>query len=338
MKIGIVEPALASPARGNTVSVKRWRTCLERRGKSVRVLSPDELSLKDALQGLDVLHAHHAIRTGPHAAKAAEKAGIPWVLSIGGTDLALDENGKLDPRAADSFSSAQLVMGPNWADAERLNAFLDSGVAFQRVRRGVVVPPRALGVRPHGLRGLLAGGIREVKGQDIALDWFDAMDAKDTCQQLNLELLFAGPVIEEDYATTFSRRIERRNRLAWLGSVEASRMPRTFARSDFLLNSSRLEGGSNAILEAWAHGRPVVAKRSPGNVEMLESAPPSIAHLVADRPEAMDALFEWLQRLAAADSKERQRRARLARDYVSLHHDSEVETDELLRAYERARS
>ncbi|MEO0446999.1 MAG: glycosyltransferase family 4 protein [Verrucomicrobiota bacterium] len=328
LHIALIEPNLASRARGNAVTVRRWKRSLEKRGHRVDLLRAGQLA-SSALDGVDLLHAHHAFRSGPSALEAATSLGRPLVVSLGGSDIRPDSSQQFPAESRRILQRANAILGPTPRDEAILAEHLEEPFSYHRVRRGVSLPHAFPSVEDKSLRALHLGGIREMKGQDIALDWWDAL----LPQELGWSLTFAGPTIEPAYAASFQERIERPN-LQWLGEVSPQGMIPVFAQSDFLLHSSRFEGAPNAVLEAWTQGRPVVARRAYGVEAMITSAPESIRLMLsANSEEAVVQLREWLSWFRSCDRPHRERIAKQARDHVYAHHDAEDEARELETAY-----
>jgi len=333
MRALLIGPPHATAARGNVVTVERWREGLERRGFRVRRTTPAELDESPPDEVPDLVHAHHAVHTGPAALRYTRACGgAPLIVSLGGTDLNGGPDGGPDPAGLEVLQAAAAVVGPSAADGERLRRALPGVRSFHVVRRGVAVgaapPPRS---GPE-LKGLVVGGIRPVKGQLEALATADRLRA----EGVDLRLEFVGPAVDPAYAERFQRRIAGSGRDRWLGERPHRAMGDLYAGADFLFNHSLHEGASNAILEALAAGRPVAVSDVPGNRSLLESAPGAAACLfpVHDR-ESRRGLTRWLTELAAEDAAARAERGAQARDFVRRENDMEDEITELLAVYRR---
>ncbi len=323
MRVLLLAPAHASAARGNLVTVERWRRGLEERGHQIRVLVPADAA--NGCKDVDLVHAHHAVHCGP-AALACGERGRPVVVSLGGTDLNGGPDGRPDPRAREVLEKAARIVGPFAADGERLRASVPDAAPFRLVRRGVEIDETAPAPRPGGLQGLMAGGIRRVKGQLAALRWVDEMRRRG----LTTSLEIAGPEIEADYFASFLQAMAPPRADRYLGVLDHEGMRAALLRCDFLLNASLHEGASNAVLEALAIGRPVVASRVAGNREMLCDAPAEVACLVDDDEAGMESLARFLEGLRDAD---REALASSARTFVRERFSVARELDELEAVY-----
>ncbi len=325
LNIVFLTPTHPSTARGNTVTVQRWCAGLWARGHQVKVLENGDLDQLKATPP-QILHAHHAVHCGPAAAAfVRQHPQVRLVISLGGTDLHGPDG---SPQAAgrDALSRAHAIVAPFAADGEKLRRCFPECTSFFVVPRGVAL--RSSG--PHALspplRGLVLGGIRPVKGQLDAVAWQEALGQAG----MDLVLEFAGPTIDPEYGTRLIRACSRKATLNYLGVLDPRATANVLEDCDFLLNSSLSEGASNAILEALASGRPVTARDVPGNRQMLENAPPSIAHLL--RPDAVGLVSwqHWLKGLLRADPDHL---AQKAQSFVAQHHDPEKEIDALLNVY-----
>lgn len=331
LRVLLVEPAGASEARGNAVTVARWARGLRCRGLDVVTTSCAGVASWPGRAAL--VHAHHAGHCGPGALALARRLGVPLVLSLGGTDLNGGPDGDPEPRAVEPLLAAAAVVGPNRSDGERLAGALDREVPFHAVRRGIEpaspLPPRA----PDGtVRLLLPGGIRPVKRQVLAAVIVDALAAGG----LPVSLTLAGPVLDAAYAAELDAALAGSAAARRIAPVPHDRIRELWADHDALLNVSESEGASNAILEAWSLGRYVAAIDVPGNRELLEPAPADAAALFPKGPKGPDLLRVRLQEFAADSLARREERAGAARSYVAGHHHVDDEIRELLAAYRTA--
>ncbi len=327
MKVLLVEPAPSHPARGNSVTARRWAEALGALGIEVVRAAPGELAGRLRWGPPPALiHAHHATHCGPAAARASRALGVPLVVSLGGTEL----HGPPPPEAVAAVATAAVVVGPFASYGVTLTRQLGSAPPYATVRRGVAAAE--LNSPRHGggpLRLLVVGGLRPVKGQLRAVAL--ARGLRDL--GLDLTLTLAGPALDPGYAAAVDEALAGAGIGVWVGEVPHGAMDRVYGEVDCLLNTSDSEGASNAILEAWAGGLPVAARSAPGNRELLEPAPAEAAHLYGDDPESLAA---WLRALAAEAPETRLARARAAQAHARVHHRVADEAHELLAAYRLA--
>jgi glycosyltransferase involved in cell wall biosynthesis len=106
-------------------------------------------------------------------------------------------------------------------------------------------------------------------------------------------------------------------------------MDSVFADADVVLNTSRFEGMSNALLEAQAAGRPVLADGDPGESPWTRSVAARAAF--TDDAAAVRTLAEWL-----ADDDARETLGRDAHRFVRSRFGLDAESAALREAWRAA--
>ncbi len=91
MKVLLVSPTVPPARTGNARTVERWALALEERGHETLLVAATELDERGfaalvAREPFDVIHLHHAIRSGRFVDEARARAAV--VVSFAGTDLA----------------------------------------------------------------------------------------------------------------------------------------------------------------------------------------------------------------------------------------------------------
>jgi glycosyltransferase involved in cell wall biosynthesis len=276
VRAALLAPFRTASARGNAVTVDRVARRLPGRGVDLHVWDlsnqPAELVTREVMAFRpDLIHAFHALRTGPLALTLARRLEAPLVITLTGTDANHD---LVDPE------HASIVRGV-LEDAEVITAFHTSIV--QRVvdalpacgPRCVVVPQSVdlpltavfdLAARwalpPDRVLFLMPAGIRPVKGPRVPLAPLDALAAADP----RLRLAYVGPVLDGDEAAALERELGARPWARYLGPVPHAGMASLLGQADVVLNCSVSEGGmANSLLEALAMGRAVLASDITGN-------------------------------------------------------------------------
>lgn len=330
MKVLLIEPSHDDRGRGNTVTVERWAKGLKTAGWSVRRVQPFSVAQVAAEDRPQLLHAHHAGHCGPAGLETARRFGLPLLVSIGGTDI-FGPHGRPAREALEPFAAADAVLGPFPHFRDRLIATIPDLAPYFVVRRGVedaeIMPLRA---RDGRIRALMLGAVRAVKGVLLAVHWCIDLNRRG----LPLDLLIVGAAADAAYSAEVDRAIAGVSCIKKIGAVPPERVESAFRDSDILLNFSESEGSANAILEAWSHGRPVAARRVPGNLEMLEPAPPATGFLFDTDEAGMELFRRRFADFAAESDAVRELNARVTQAYVRAHHDTADEIRDLLRAYE----
>jgi glycosyltransferase involved in cell wall biosynthesis len=176
------------------------------------------------------------------------------VINLGGTDL-------FAPGAEKAILAARVVTGAFPEFAARLRERFGRAIPYATVPRGVEVP-HGLPPRRAGGRVLLPAGLRPVKDVLLAIDLLERLRARG----LPLSLRILGPAMDAEYARAVRARA---GEFVTVGEVAPAAMPGEYLGADVVWNTSLHEGGSNALLEAAAHGCAIFARDVPGNRELL---------------------------------------------------------------------
>jgi glycosyltransferase involved in cell wall biosynthesis len=273
-RIAIFSPDPLSAISGNNTTLRRLARGLRGLGHEVSELQvTPEGSAPGDLSGFDVFHALHAFKTGAPIRLAARRLGAPYVVSVTGTDvhedLRLPEHGHVvlsvlrDARAilANSLEAEALVrkhgVSTPWV-------LVPKGVEGEIEDPAPAEPP----LSPEGKDPIIflhVAGWREVKNNIFPLEPLSRL-ARETP---GIRLRFAGPVLDRRYHEAWLEAAGRFPFAEDLGAVEAGLMSRLYRSAAVVLNTSHSEGGSNAVLEAMAAGRTVLASGVPGNQALL---------------------------------------------------------------------
>ncbi len=278
MRILIVTP-LQDRATGNWVTATRYQRGLEVLGHRVALCSTplQSTSLQQETEGFrpDLAILLHGYRTGGPWLQVAAEHPIPYVVVLTGTDI---NHGIADPEQGPVIESVL---------AQAAAVILQNPLTEQELRRDrpdlagrlyYVAPGIELGAAPFALRKkieipadallfLCPTSLRPVKGGLELLLLFDAV-AKTRC---DFRLVFCGPVLDADYSERFFAALQSRSWASWLGTICSEAMPAAMREADVVLNNSVSEGLPNALLEAAALGRPILAHDIPGNAAVVEA-------------------------------------------------------------------
>ena len=192
---------------------------------------------------------------------------------------------------------ASVVMAAN-ADTE---AFLRS-IGAKNVRReletAVAVPDAEPNRRARDSSEALtlawAGGLIPRKAPGLAIDVVEALRARGVAARLRI----AGTGELEDELRRRARDAGVAECVEFLGALPHDAMPGFYAAADVFLFTSLQDTSGNVVLEAMAHGLPVVALDHHGVPEMV-CDDCGVRVLVGDRASVIAGFADALQRFAA---------------------------------------
>jgi len=332
----LLSPTPLDSPRGNAVTVARIARGLRARGLDVRVWHAPDAAAAAALEAEAarlrpaLVHAFHARHAGPLGRTLAAAAGAPLVITLTGTDVSEDL-----PRPTHGP-----VVRETLAAAAAVTAFHESvlgALGADGPPRGdrLAVVPQSVCFEPPGAAAaplisgdpclLFPAGIRAVKRPGLPLSALEGLARR----RPSTRLWYAGPVLE---AAEHARLLDGLAARPWarqLGAVPHAAMPALLAAADIVLNCSRSEGGmANAVLEALALGRAVLASDIPGNRSLIE---PGVTGLLFGSEAE---LAEGAERLAA-DPALRGRLGEAGRRLVAERFTPAVEAEGYLAVYAR---
>jgi putative glycosyltransferase (TIGR04348 family) len=135
--------------------------------------------------------------------------------------------------------------------------------------------------KPHGAR--MRDGVLRVCVLGHLRPEKDPMRAAFAVRKLNrnlrVEVLHAGGILDPRYEAAVAREMQRNPRYRYVGELSRSQALSLLANSDLLVQSSRMEGGANTVVEAIACGTPVLASKIAGNIGILGQDYPGLYKL-----------------------------------------------------------
>jgi glycosyltransferase involved in cell wall biosynthesis len=279
MRILLLTPVCLPTVTGNALTAERWRRALEEKGCEVRVAAAAGLTaslLGEEIRSFrpQVIHAHHAIRSGclllPSPASASGLP-LPWVVSPAGTDINGDPGDESRRKAVlRVFHSARAIIAQGPATLQRLAEILPrkDGRVFSGPKsvgwlgKEEIRLRELAGCRPGDILFFLPAGVRPVKRNLECLLGLEAVRSADP----RVRAVFAGPPLDKEYAARFEREVGRCAAFArWIPLIPPGAMRSAYEAADVVLNASLSEGLSNSLLEGMAAGRPLLASDIAGN-------------------------------------------------------------------------
>ncbi len=279
MRLLIVVPNQPE-ATGNFVTARRLQSGLQTLGITVElfILKDDHVAaFTSAVDQFlpDRLLLLHAWRTGRWWLESPAINTRPATILLTGTDINLDiDDATKGPAIEKVLQNATAIVSQNRQTVESLRKQNPSWI--ERLHH--IPPGVSLGKTHYPLRKnhsiaaecrlfLHPAGIRPVKANLELLKLCDPLAENN----MNFALAFCGPALDPDYFERFITAINQRPWAHYLGVIPSDAMPSAMAEADAILNNSSSEGVSNALLEALALGRPVLARNIPGNASIQSS-------------------------------------------------------------------
>jgi putative glycosyltransferase (TIGR04348 family) len=258
VRVALASPYPLSSAKGNTVSVRRIGGILRELGYAAR-----ESHGWDG-EPAEILISLHATR-GAEAVRRYREAHPDGkvVVVFTGTDLYQSLLGPSPEGEACLAAADRLVVSQEGSLRSVPEKFRGKArVVPQSVELDIPDP------RPEREPGVfdivVVGHLRAVKDPFMTVR---VMHERPDWREVRVWQL--GEELEEGFAKQ-ARQWERREpRFRWLGGVPRREVIEWLCRAAVMVNSSEMEGGSNAVAEAMMVGTPVVASRVEGNVGML---------------------------------------------------------------------
>lgn len=265
--IQIVTPAPRRSRKGNRVTALRWAALLRAGGHRVRVRTELDPEPCDVLVVLHAVHGAAAVRSWIERGRRGA-----LVVGLSGTDIYGDDGG-LDPQV---LESADRIVALQPLAIERLPAHL-RGRARAILQSAVpLVPPPP--PREDVFEVVCVAHLRSVKDPFLAARAAERLPADS-----RIEIVHAGAALDRPIGAQADVIARDNPRWTWLGPVPRAEVVELLARARVFVQTSRHEGGSNALSEAIVQGTPVLATRVPGNVGVLGEGHPGLFRVGGER-------------------------------------------------------
>lgn len=318
MRIAIITPYYFPAVRGNAITVRRIERHLVALGHEVRVwsledMSPEQVVTEIEAAGPALVHAFHAHAGGRVARTIAGRTGIPYLITLTGTDVyeALVDRRRDETQQA--LEGARVVAVFHQSIAQQLLQHcpeLEARILV--VPQGVELP----GDDCHGVGGhlisedvftfILPAGLRPVKDVLFPLEPLSKLYGRDS----RVRFILAGPVLDPEYAGRVMAELERRPFAHYLGGIGHDSIGCLYKKAGVVLNTSRFEGGmANSVLEGMAYGKPLLVSDIDGNRSVVKEGETGL--LYRDAQEFLTQAERLLQ-----DEGLRERLGAAARSYV----------------------
>ncbi len=276
MRVHLITPAPSRARGGNWTTAARWASILRGLGHRVRV-TRDYLG-----EPADLMVALHAWRSADSIARFAnEHPSRPLVVALTGTDAYRFIHSHPVPTLR-SLQLAHVLVG--------LHDLIDEVIPPEHRGKLRVIhqsAPPGLPRRPaqRSFRVCVAGHLREEKDP-----LRPAYAVRDLPPSSRLRVEHFGAAHTPDWAEEAQAEMAVNPRYRWYGEVPHHRLRQAFARAQFLVLPSRMEGGANVIGEAIMADLPVIASDIHGSVGLLGEDYPGL-YPVSDTEALRDLLL-----------------------------------------------
>jgi glycosyltransferase involved in cell wall biosynthesis len=336
-RVAVLTPFAFPSVRGNAITVGRIVAGLRERGFDLLVHDLSATAEADAAASVEawrpeLVHAFHALRTGPLALRLGRRLEVPLVVTLTGTDAnheLFDEQNA--PAVRRVLEGAATVTAFDASILEPVRAVLPDvsarmTVVPQAVRFTAGPPFDLAALQPlpaDAVVFMLPAGIRPVKAPRRLLAPFDRVVAANP----SVRLLFVGPVIDTQEFEALRGELRHRPWARYIGAVPHTAMLSLLARTDVVVNCSISEGGmANSLLEGMALGRATLAADIAGNRALVEDG---VTGLLFHSDDEMTAAAVRL----AEDAPLRARLGAAARARVAEHFSPAREIEGYLAVY-----
>ena len=301
----------------------------------------------------DVLHAYFLTQAGFVATYAGKYLNLPSVVSIRGNDI---ERAAFDPsrfshtmyalqnanavttnaselvNKAKAFYDREIILIPNGLDTEHFKPMEKITRMFQTLR---LIPSEASGLPSYlGMKQTsplhdrvigFVGELREKKGLKILLPAFAQVS-----QKRPTTLLIVGVVRQGDDRQFFDEFIMMNPNLQIyvIGYISPGDLPTYYSLMDIFVHPSLREGMPNALLEAMACEKAVVATPVGGILDVVKDLENGLIVPVNDAEALSNAILKLLE-----DQSLRNRLGKAARETIQKEFTLEKELELNLNVY-----
>ncbi len=249
----IVSPALAQANNGN------WHTAW-RRSRMLRADCRTGICDVWRDEPCDVLIALHARRSATSIdAFARAFPRKPLVVVLTGTDLYRDIATDISAQRSLQQATHLVVLQDQGVDELPVALRSKCSVIYQSAPRLQPVPPPQ-----RVMRVVSVGHLRDEKDPATFM-----RAARRLRERRDIHFVQIGNALDPALGAAAQRTQAECPNYRWLGGLPRAATRQHIRRAQLLVNTSRMEGGAQVILEAAQSGTAVAASHIPGNVGML---------------------------------------------------------------------
>ena len=256
MKVCVASPYPLSELNGNSVRADRIRKMLNERGIEARG--------SNGFDGIpaDILISLHAIKGAPAIFEFKKKQPKGKVIILmTGTDIyqGLPEGSQI---GEDALEEADRIVVPQEAAILKLPEEVRGKTVVIRSSLDSIAIKASPSRSPFVIS--VVGHLRPVKRSFLTIETLAKRP-----EWSDIEVWQIGQALDEEMRKKAEFWAKDYERYRWFGGLPRRESLALCAKSSLTINSSVLEGGANAVLEAMTMGVPVLASRIEGNVGLL---------------------------------------------------------------------
>lgn len=297
-----------------------------------------------AREPFDVLHAYFLTQAGFIATLAGRYLNIPSVVSIRGNDVdraafdparfshtmfalqnanVVTANAQESIRKAKAFFDREIILIPNGVDANHFKPMEKNRGLVESL--GLERKMKEERVESGGAVIGFVGELREKKGMKTFLSAYAQVNARRPCT-----LLTVGEIRHGEDSQTFEqmRASIPESNIVVTGYVSPNDLPAYYSLIDVFLHPSLHDGMPNAILEAMACERAVIATPVGGTKDIVDDGKNGMLVNVNDADALAEKIFALLD-----DNEKRASLGKNAREFVVNNFKPEKELTANLEVY-----
>lgn len=327
LRILIVTPAYLPDVTGNSITAHRLYKGLTDKGVEVEVVRSAECGIWNKKSFIPhLVHALHALKGGVPAKETADRLGVPFVVTVTGTDFNIDLMQHCSSGVSAVLDRAAVIIVYSELAKKGLltkSPFLEGKVRVIRPSVDIGRPKGVGGAPPKGFNFLLPSGIRSVKDPLFAVRPLELLRR----EYPSINLAIVGPVLDESEWKRLSEAMEGRDWISYR-KVAHEEMSDIYQAADVVLNTSLSEGLSNAVIEAMYFGKAVMASDCDGNRAVISDGVDGLLYKKGDEGD-----FMQKARSLIPDADFREGLGRAAIDKVARDYSLAAEIEGHLRLY-----
>ncbi|MBN1804917.1 MAG: glycosyltransferase family 4 protein [Sedimentisphaerales bacterium] len=219
----------------------------------------------------DFAHAFSGFPTGWLPYRSKDK--LPYIISLRGSDVP-GEHARLKidykilaPAFRAVWKNASVLVANSQGLKKRALKFMPSA-EIDVIPNGVNIEgfsPAQTVSESQNIRLLTVGRLSVTKRVEILIEAIDILNKQGS--KVSFKIVGGGQLLRKLKQMVTERKLD--NIIELTDRIDAEDMPQVYRRNDIFVSASKMEGMSNAMLEAMASGLPIIAARCEGLEELI---------------------------------------------------------------------